>query len=148
MRNTAKSIVKFFGVYKEKGKILGYINSKIKTVTIKESDYLTVPIEFYKVQRVQEKHLNFTHNAYLDFSFNETESENLLTEFWVKLNNPEEQILKIKNKILPEFQYSISTNSFQILSAESKSGSQIYSNPMFFSLKCWYHISIFFSIKE
>ncbi len=146
--NTAKSFVKFFGVYKEKGKILGYINSKIKDSTINESDYLTVPTEFYKVQRVAGKALNFTHNAYLDFSINNTESENLLTEFWVKLNNPEEQILKIKNKNLPDFQYSISTNSFQILSAESKSGSQVYSNPCFLSLKCWYHISIFFSLRN
>ena len=146
--NTAESYVKIFGLFKEKGKILGYINSKVKDRPIRESDYLTIPVKFYKVQRVAGKALNFTHNAYLDFSLNETESENLLTEFWVKLNNPEEQILKIKNKILPEFQYSISTNSFQILSIESKSGLQAYSNPCFLSLKCWYHISILFSIKN
>jgi Secretion system C-terminal sorting domain len=146
--NTAKSIVKFFGIYKEKGKVLGYINSKIKDRAINESDYLTVPLEFYKVQRVAGRALNFTHNAYLDFSFSNIKSENLLTEFWIKLNNPEEQMLKIKNKNLPEFQYSLSTNSFQILSAESKSGSQVYSNPCFLSLKCWYHISILFSIRN
>ncbi|MEJ2613727.1 MAG: hypothetical protein P8Z35_02100 [Ignavibacteriaceae bacterium] len=146
--NTTKSVIKFLGIYKGKGKILGFINPKIKSEPISESDYLKVPVEFYKVQRVAGKALNFTHNAYLDFSFNETESDNLLTEFWVKLNNPEEQILKIKNKNLPEFQYTISTNSFQILSAESKSSSQVYSNPCFLSLKCWYHISILFSIRN
>ncbi len=146
--NTTKGVIKLFGIYRGKGKILGYINSKIKNGTIRESDYLKVPVEFFKVQRVAGKALNFTHNAYLDFSLNEIESANLLTEFWVKLNNSEEQILKIKDKNLPEFQYSISTNSFQILSAESKSGSQIYSNPCFLSLKCWYHISVLFSIKD
>ena len=146
--NTTNTVIKFFGIYKGKGKILGYIDPKIKNEPISESDYLKVPIDFYKVQRVAGKALNFAHNAYLDFSFNEAESENLLTEFWVKLNNSDEQILKIKNKNLPEFQYSISTNSFQILSTESKSGSQVYSNPCFLSLKCWYHISILFSIKN
>lgn len=146
--NSVKSYVKFFGIFKGKGKILGYINSKVQNRPIRESDYLTAPVEFYKVQRVAGKALNFTHNAYLDFSFNELESENILTEFWIKLSNPEEQIFKIKNKNLPEFQYSISTNSFQILSAESKSGSQVYSNPCFLSLKCWYHISVLFSIEN
>ncbi|MGA9291970.1 MAG: hypothetical protein WBV81_05230, partial [Ignavibacteriaceae bacterium] len=146
--NTSKSTIEFFGIYKGKGKILGHINSKTKNEPIRESDYLKVPVEFYKVQRVAGKALNFTHNAYLDFSFNEVKSENLLTEFWVKLNNSEEQLLKIKDKNLPDFQYSISTNSFQILSAESKSGSQVYSNPCFMSLKCWYHISILFSIRN
>ena len=144
--NTTKSMIKFFGVFKGKGKILGYINSKIIDRPIQESDYLKVPVEFYKVQRVAGKALNFTHNAYLDFSFNDVQSKNMLTEFWVKLNNADEQILKIKDKNLPEFQYSISTNSFQILSAESKSGSQVYSDPCFLSLKCWYHISILFSV--
>ena len=139
-------MIKFFGVFKGKGKILGYINSKIIDRPIQESDYLKVPVEFYKVQRVAGKALNFTHNAYLDFSFNDVQSKNMLTEFWVKLNNADEQILKIKDKNLPEFQYSISTNSFQILSAESKSGSQVYSDPCFLSLKCWYHISILFSV--
>ncbi len=146
--NSAKCFVKFFGVYKRKGKVLGYINSKIKGTPIRESDYLTIPLEFYNVQKAAGKALIFTHNAYMDFSLNDVESDNLLTEFWVKLNNPEEQILKIKEKNLPDFQYAISTNSFQILSAESKSGSQVYSNPCFLSLKCWYHISILFSIKN
>ena len=146
--NTAKSTLKFFGIFKEKGKIIGYINSKTVNDPIRESDYLKVPLEFYKVQRVAGKALDFTHNAYLDFSLNEATSENLLTEFWVKLNNSEEQLLKIKDKNVPEFQYSISTNSFQVLSAESKSGSQVYSNPCFLSLNCWYHISILLSIKN
>ena len=146
--NTAKSTVKIFGIFKEKGKILGYINSKTVNEPIRESDYLKVPLEFYKVQRVAGKALNFTRNAYLDFSLNEATSENLLTEFWVKLNNSEEQLLKIKDKNVPEFQYSISTNSLQVLSAESKSGSQVYSSPCFLSLKCWYHISILFSFKN
>ena len=143
-----KATVKLFGQYKGKGKVFGYINSKIKDRQILESDYLTVPIEFYKVQRIAGKAFQFTHNAYMDFSLNEVESENLLTEFWIKINDPEEQVLKIRNKVLPEFQYSLSTNSFQILSVDSKSGSQIYSNPRFMSLKCWYHISIFFSFKN
>ena len=146
--NTTKGEIRFFGIYKGKGKVLGYINSKIKDRPIKESDYLTVPVEFYKVQRVAGKALNFTHNAYLDFSFNEIDSKNLLTEFWVKLNNTDEQILKIKDKNIPEFLYTISTNSFQILSADTKSGSQLYSNPCFLSLKCWYHLSILFSVKN
>ena len=146
--SAVKSFVKFFGIYKGKGKTLGYINSRVKDRQIKESDFLTVPVEFYNVQRVAGKALYFIHNAYMDFSFNNIESQNLLTEFWIKLNDPEEQILKIKNKTLPEFQYSISTNSSQILSVDSKSGSQVYSDPCFLSLKCWYHISIFFSLKN
>ena len=146
--NATRSFVKFFGIFKGKGKVLGYINSKIKSRPIKESEYLMVPVKFYNVQRVAGKALFFSRNAYMDFSFNDIKSDNLLTEFWIKLDNPEEQVLKIRDKLIPEFQYTLSTNSFQILSADSKSGSQIYSEPSFLSLKCWYHISILFSFKN
>jgi hypothetical protein len=147
-RNALKSIIKIFGIYKSKGKVLGYINPKIKNRAIQEADYLAVPVKFYNVQKVSGKAMQFTNNAYLDFSLPEINSESLLTEFWIKLNDPEEEILNIRNKVLPDFHYSISTNSFQILSADSKSGFQIFSNPCFVSLKSWYHISILFSIRN
>ena len=146
--SAGECFVKFVGIFKSQGKILGYINPKIKKGRIKESDYLSIPIRTYDVQRIAGSAINFADNSYMDFSLSDAKSENLLMEFWLKIDDNSEQVLKIENKILPQFRYSLSTNSFQVLSVDSRSGSQLFSGPSFLALKCWYHISVLFSIKD
>ncbi|MEJ2365424.1 MAG: hypothetical protein P8017_12240, partial [Deltaproteobacteria bacterium] len=105
--------------------VLGYLksgnNSGFDTI---EEDFLKASLEFYKPEKSAGKSLQIGKNSKFVIPLDNFNSKNLLTEFWLKLNEPNTQILKITNVNNSEPVFNISTNSFQILTVNSNLSQQ------------------------
>ena len=141
--STSKSDVKLFGLFKLGDQILGSLKSSESDQL--EDNFITANLNFYQPQKSAGKSLLFDNGSSLNFSFQKIETENLLTEFWIKLNNPKMTFLQISGRNYSNFKYSFSTNNYQmlIIKADNKSLSNLY--PSFASNHVWYHIAIDFS---
>lgn len=134
------SKINFLGIFKKGGNVLGYLNSS------KNSNLIEENLSFYKPQKTAERSLLFGSNSSLKYEIKISDSDkNFLVDFWLKPNEPDEDILKIKKG---NSDFDISTNIFQVISCFSKNNHQEYANPLFISLKSWNHISILFSFDN
>ena len=141
--SNSKSDVKFYGVFKAGNQYLGSLKSSESDQL--EDNFITANLEFYKPQKSAGKSLLFENGSSLNFSLQKIQAENLLTEFWIKLNNPRLTFLQISAKNYSDFQYTFSTNSYQMLLLKAFNKNLNNMDPHFTSEHVWYHIAIDFS---
>lgn len=136
------SNINFLGIFKNNGKVLGYLRSEKNN----NSNLIEEKLSFYKPQKTAERSLLLSNNSSLKYEIKIPDTDkNFLAEFWLKLNDSGAEVLKIKKG---NSDFNISTNIFQVISCFSKNNHQEYANPVFISLKSWNHISILFSFKN
>jgi hypothetical protein len=139
-RSTSNSNIKFYGIYKDGGQVVGLLNSNESNDL--EENIITANIRFYKPQKSAGKSVLFENNSYLNFSLQKIQSKNLLTEFWAKLSNPQLDFVQISAKNNSIFQYGLSINHYQMLVMQSADSNISILNPYFISKKSWYHIAV------
>ena len=141
--SASSSVIKLMGIYKTGDKIIGRINSGAGNGF--DNKYITVNLNFYKPQKNAGNSLWFTRNSQLKISLQQTNSQNLLTEFWIKASGNQTKFLELKNTERHDFSYSFSTNPFQMLIVKRDGRLIDNLNPVFISKKDWYHVSIILS---
>ncbi len=144
--SSRNSVVKIMGVYKENGAVVGRINPQAAADS--EDDFINARLSFYKPQQNAGSALQFTGNSRLEISGLNTDAKNLLVDFWFKETGGSENIFSAGSAVNPDLSYTLSTNSFQMLSV-SKNNQLIEDfNSLFLSNKNWYHISVDFSFSD
>ena len=148
--NAESGNLKFAGIFKSKNEILSYLQSTPFTASEDTLRFSNVSLKFYKPQRFAGNSLQFIPGSEFSLTpeMNET-TENLLTEFWIKLKNKQTDFLSIINKQTSETLWKISTNQFQMLTFDSKNrlaGEPV--NPYFISRGNWYHIALLSSFSD
>jgi hypothetical protein len=137
--NAPGANVKFYGIYKSKDKILGYLASSPET-----ENTINTNLSFFRSQKSAGRAVQVTKQSSLEVVPVELNVQNLLAEFWVKLNDPYLTILKIYNLKDPDISLNLGTNEFQMLSVNSQHHIE-YLAPFFISKKAWYHIAVHYS---
>ncbi|MFO7445067.1 MAG: hypothetical protein R6W90_01815, partial [Ignavibacteriaceae bacterium] len=139
--NNLNASLKFYGVFKNKEKVLGYLSAR------SEDNLIVSNLRFFKTQKNAGRALQIGKHSQFEISLPEIKVQNLLTEFWIKPNDANISLLKITNKNFPDFKIELSTNEFQMLSASSERNLE-YLSPYFTSKKAWYHIAALFSREK
>ncbi|HED06018.1 MAG TPA: hypothetical protein ENI61_04975, partial [Ignavibacteria bacterium] len=141
--------LRFYGIYMKADSVLGYLsNNAVTRYESLTNQLLEVPLKFYSPNKNAGKSLLIEKYSIFQIPLNNFSSNNLLVEFWVKLNKQGTEILTVKNKINSTELFKFFTSSFQTLSVTSNYSRQDYLYPVFMSNKSWYHISILFSYKK
>ena len=131
----------FKGLFKEKDSVVAYLSSQ-SLEEIHNENTVMAEVEFYKPQKISEKALSLGENALFQINTERNFTHDFLIDFWIKLNEPDIQFLKIFRKDFSQADYILSTNQFQMLSVSSSQFSQTYLKPYFIGNKSWYHITI------
>ncbi len=141
--NTGSADFKFTGIFKSGGKTIGYIQPTDKFEKDDSLKFLSATLNFYKPQKYADNAVSFLPGSALNINLNKTDVNNLLSEFWIKINNPQTDFLKIVNKQTGKTIYDISTNPFQMVAIRSEDHFDEESlNPYFLSRGVWYHVAI------
>ncbi len=140
--------VKFYGVFKNKEKILGFLKKNNETISTDEIKFIPVNLNFYKPQKSAGKCLRVDGNSNLNFTLPDFKNDNLLFEFWFKTSNSNFDFLNILNDETQKGEFKLSINAFQMLNVIGFENDQLYINPFFISKDCWYHFAIEISKKE
>ncbi len=139
------SRIKFKGAFKEGDSVLAYLKSP---KNINDENFISADVDFYKPQKIADKDIIFNENSFLKIDINKKFTNNLLVEFWLKLNDPGIDFLKIYRDNIPQPDFTLSTNKFQMLTVSSNSQTQTFLKPHFTGKKSWYHIIIVTSNKD
>jgi hypothetical protein len=139
------SRLKFRGAFMKGDSVLAYLNAAKGEI---EENIVVADINFYVPQKAADKALLFSEGSFLKINVQEKFEYNLLIEFWLKLNDPGVDFLKIYREGFLQPDYKLSTNKFQMLSASSGLWSQTFLKPYFVGKKSWYHIIILTSKKD
>lgn len=142
LKTESSASVRFLGIYKKGGEVLGYIKDNT------EDKFINSFVRTFKPQRIAGKNLQFENYSSLEISFKEEAPAELLTEFWIKFSRRETSFLKIKNQKTASEEFELFTNNFQMMYVSSKTNIEEYTNPFFTGKNCWYHISILSSEKN
>jgi hypothetical protein len=97
--------------------------------------------EFYEPQSVAGKCFGFNNNENLSLNIPSEKKDNLLIEFWMKLNSKDLDFLNIlgaDNDTL----LTVSSNKFQILEVKNSEVDQILDS-FFLSKNSWYHFALY-----
>ncbi len=143
-----KASVKFYGVFKNDEKTLGYLQKNIDSSSTNEDKFIPVNLNFYKPQKSAGKCLRLENEASLDFPLPNFQKDKLLFEFWFKTSNANFDFLNIINNETQQGEFKISINTFQMLNVVGFENDQVYINPFFISKDSWYHFSIEISKKD
>jgi Secretion system C-terminal sorting domain len=142
--NASNANFKFSGIFKNENGISGYIQPLDDFNDLDDSlKFSSVQLKFYKPPKFSENALLINPGAELSIALNETNTNNLLTEFWIKVNKTQTEFLKVINKQTNSTLFSIATNPFQMVTVkeENNLGPGIL-NPCFLSRETWYHFTI------
>ncbi len=147
--NPAAANFQFSGLFQSEGQTEGYIQSDNNSTDEDTLKFVSVNLKFYKPQKFAGNSVQLIPGSELNILPGSEEVNNLLTEFWIKLNNTQTDFLKIINKQSGEMLLDISTNPFQMVEIHSPGRfSRENINPYFLSRGSWYHFSILTSFKE
>jgi Secretion system C-terminal sorting domain/Concanavalin A-like lectin/glucanases superfamily len=139
------SRIKFKGVFKEGDSVLAYLKS---SKNIDDENFISANVDFYKPQKVADKDVLFSDDSYVNIDIDKKFKNNLLVEFWLKANDAGTDFLKIYRDNIPQPDFILSTNKFQMLTISSNAQSQTFLKPYFTGKKSWYHIVILTSKKD
>jgi len=131
--------LKFYGVFKNKDKVLGYLSNNPE-----EDNIIPVNINYFKPQKSAGKAIQITRQSTIEAVPVKVNPENLLTEFWMKPNDSNISLLNIYNKKNSGIHLELALNEFQMLTVNSETLVE-YLAPVFAGRKDWYHIEIFYS---
>lgn len=142
------STVELFGVFKEREFVLGYLQSSDPAIETENSNVYKVDLNFYTPVNTagQVIQLEKNSNVYIPLSIDV--ENNLLAEFWIKLNGPVNEFLSIENNFTGRELYSLSVNEYQVLNVNSEFLLQKNLSPHFLSDNVWYHISVLIFSNE
>ncbi len=146
--SSSKASVKFYGIFKNSEKTLGYLQKNSENDSSDEFKFIPVKLNFYKPQKSAGKCLKLENEASLDFSLPEFNKEKLLFEFWFKTSTSNFDFLNIINKETQKGEFKLSINAFQMLNVVGFENDQVYINPFFISKDSWYHFAIEISKKD
>ncbi len=110
------SRINFKGAFKEGDSVLAYLNSP---KNLDDENFISADVDFYKPQKVADKDIQFNEDSFLKMNINKKFTNNLLVEFWLKLNDPGIDFLKIYRDNIPQPDFTLSTNKFQMLTVSS-----------------------------
>ena len=139
------SRIKFKGVFREGDSVLAYLKSP---KNIDDENFISTDVDFYKPQKVADKDVLLGDDSYFKIDINKKFKNNLLVEFWLKPNDAGTDFLKIYRDNIPQPDFRLSTNKFQMLTVSSNAQSQTFLKPYFTGKKSWYHIVILTSKKD
>lgn len=134
-------LIKFDGVFIAEDEIIAHLHES----ETNGYNFIDVSIEFYKPQKTAEKSLQFSEQVKFELEVVKNFTNNLLIDFWIKINEPETPFLKILHTNYGQPIFELSTNQFQMLSVNSKMQNQVFIRPYFIGRKSWNHISVYFS---
>ena len=146
--SSSKASVKFYGVFKNSEKILGYLKKNTENDSSDEIKFIPIRLNFYKPQKSAGKCLKMDANSNMDFTLPDFKNDKLLFEFWFKTSNSNFDFLNIINNETQKGEFKLSINAFQMLNVIGFENDQVYINPFFISRNSWYHFAIEISRKE
>ncbi len=147
--NPVTANFQFSGLLKSDGQTEGYIQSNYNLMADDTLKFVSADLKFYKPQRFAENSIQLIRGSALNIMPGWDDVNNLLTEFWIKLNNKQTDFLEIINKLSEEKLIDISTNPFQMVEIHAPDRfSRENINPYFLSRGAWYHFSILTSFTE
>ncbi len=148
--NAESGDFKLAGIFKSEDNILGYLQSSPSAVSNDTLRFSTIHLKFYKPQRFAGNALELIPGGEFSLTPDVDEGiENLLAEFWIKLNDKRTDFLSVINKQTGETLLKISTNQFQMITFDSESSlTRELINPYFISRGNWYHISLLSSFND
>ena len=117
--NPAAANFQFSGLFQSEGQTEGYIQSDNNSTDEDTLKFVSVNLKFYKPQKFAGNSVQLIPGSELNILPGSEEVNNLLTEFWIKLNNTQTDFLKIINKQSGEMLLDISTNPFQMVEIHS-----------------------------
>ncbi len=111
-------------------------------------DFLpSIDLEFYSPQDVAAKSLQLRSGEELKVPVNQKISNQLMTEFWIKINKGEGKFFSLFNEESQDTLFSLHLNEFNFISA--KNGYEIKSQKDFFiGSNVWNHINIFYDTQK
>ncbi len=146
--NAESGSIKFAGIFKSKDKILSCLQSSSSIAGEDSLKFSSVSLNFYKPQKSAGNSLLLASGSEFSVSpYVNKETENLLTEFWIKLNSNNTEFLSLSDKQTGETLWKVSTNQFQMVAIDSRLTMELI-NPYFMSRGNWYHLSVLSSFKD
>lgn len=142
--NTAGSSLELKGLFKNGNDVLGYMQSSQLSIQSIKENIFKADFSFYKPSSISARALNLGFSSNVILPVVQKVNNNLYADFWLKVNDPAVNFLKIRNVKTNKVEYSLFTNQFQILSAKSDFHEQSNLMPHFLSKEAWYHISALF----
>jgi hypothetical protein len=146
--NTLNAVVKFYGVFKQNGKVLGYLVNNADSFLNFDNRLITTELKFYRPQRSAGRALQLGKKSIFEISPENIETNSLLVEFWIKLSAEDITFLRIKNKETGSIEFSLRTNEFQMLNLSSDQNTSVSIKPYFAAKKTWLHVSVHFLIDD
>jgi hypothetical protein len=147
--NAVNADFQYSGIFKVRGKTKGYIKSSKNFNAEDTLRYSPIHLKFYKPQRFAENSVQLISGSELNIALIDQDVKNLLTEFWIKINNKQTDFLKIINKQSGGMLFNISTNQFQMINIQAQNQNNLeLINPYFMSRDNWYHFSILTGFEE
>lgn len=141
------STVRFYGIYKKNGKPIGYLLNS-NSGSEPADRFIKANVKFYKPQKNAGKALQLEKNSIFSFYINNLPDDNLLAEFWLRVNDPGIDVLSVKNVETGQTEFVLTLNDFQMLYPKLENATLLFSAPYFLGRKTWSHISILFSAKN
>lgn len=147
--NAKKAVLQFSGIFKSKGKKIGYIQPSDNLSSGDSLGFISIPLDFYKSQKYAVNAAYFNPGSELNINFTDVDVNSLLTEFWIKLNNANTDFLEIINKETNRTIFDVSTNPFQMVNIKSENQySEKFINPFFLGRGTWYHFAVLISFSK
>ena len=141
------SLLRFYGIFKKEGKVIGFLNSSHPTDENKER-FITAHLKFYKPQKNAGRALLLEKKSHLSFSIDKLPVKRLLSEFWLRIGEPGQEVLTVRNTLTGQKEFVLKVNEFQMLHPKVESASLEFLAPYFIGRKTWSHISILFSTEK
>jgi len=142
------SEVEFYGEFKKNNRVIDYLQNSDVDIAGDYLNHYRAKINFYEVTPAAGNALLMNENSEFSITPGLEIKNNLLVDFWVKLNDLVYNFLNISDNQTGLIEYSLKTNDFQILTAESDFQNQRNLTPHFVSQNVWQHYSILFSPED
>ncbi|GBD89106.1 hypothetical protein BMS3Abin03_03056 [bacterium BMS3Abin03] len=142
------SEIEFYGEFKKNNRVINYLQNSDVDIAGDYLNHYRAKINFYEVTRVAGNALLMKENSEFGIVPRLDIKNNLLIDFWAKFKDKVNNFLNISNNQTGLVEYSLTTNDFQILTAESDFQNQRNLTPYFVSQNVWQHYSILFSPED
>lgn len=142
------SEIEFYGEFRRNNKVINYLKNSNPEFLSDYPNHYRAKLNFYSSNSEGDKALLLKPNSGFSIVTDFNIDKIMLIDFWMLLKDKELTFLEIKNKLTGLVEYSLSTNDFQILTAESDFQIAHNINPCFIPTNCWLHISILFSFEK
>ncbi len=139
------SEIEFYGEFVKGGRVVDYLQTSNIDLQGDYPNHYSAKINFYEKTGAAGKSLLLDVGSVFAISPQVEIEHNLLVDFWAKFNIKEITFLNIINRETNSTGYRVSTNEFQILTAESDIYAQKSLTPDFVSNDVWHHFSVLIS---